>query len=134
MMPLSLSDILENKAVVVFSYGEDTITIQYRPYMNDRRFYKQLVTLSKRATMPKPEGIFKRLWWTVWRISERRLCVWYLNHVIIDWDVTEDGKQVEISKALKELPDVFIKRLYFALVAEVNEALVGSLNTDIKKK
>ena len=133
-MPLSLANILENKAVVVFSYGEDTITIQYRPYINDRRFYRRLVQLAQRTALKKPDNIFKQAWWYLWRVSERRLCYWYLRRVIQSWDVTQEGKPLSVVKGLRALPFLFVRRLYFALNAELNEAMRGSIDEELKKK
>ena len=133
-MPLSLSNILDNKAVVVFSYGEDTITIQYRPYVNDRHFYKRLMQLAQRTALKKPDNVFKQAWWYLRRVSEKRLCYWYLKRVILSWDLTQDGEPLSVKRGLRALPFLFVRRLYFALAAEMNEAMRGSISEELKKK
>ena len=131
---LSLSEILNNQKEVVFSFGEDTISITYKPYAFDKADWKQFFNLAKRVDMQRPDKFIDRIVWSVRKYPRMKLFKRYLKKTIVDWDLTDGKEKLSIDEGLNSLPAYFIEQLYKELMAEVTISTRRTLNTELKKK
>ena len=123
---LTINEILSNQKVVVFSYAEDTITITYKPYAMDSARLKRFGKLARwignkklpKFIKPKPIHLYRQ----------------FLQNVISDWDITADGKPVNVRDGLRQLPEAFIARLYVQMGQELVEVRQQTMSAEIKKK
>ena len=133
-MPLTLSEILSNEKVVVFSYGEDTITITYKPYAIRGKEREHIIKLAKRAELVRPKQPLARLVWHARRISKLKVYHLFLQTVLVRWDISENGKELSIAEGLERLPALFIERLYYSMAAEIVTVARETSAEPIKKK
>ena len=124
---LSINEILTNKKKVSFSYGEDTVTILYRPFVfkkkNEYKWVQRVLGWVKSDTQ---NNLKKQLI----RWAQRYI----LKKAIIEWDFTENGKPLSISRGLRIFPDFFLQQLYWSLVAEIVITSKQAMNEALKKK
>lgn len=133
-MPLTLSEILSNEKVVVFSYGDDTITITYKPYAIRGAQRKRIVKLAKRAELIRPKQPLARLSWYARRVSKLRVYKLFLQTVLVSWDISDGERQLGIAEGLNRLPALFIERLYYSIAAEIITVAKETSAEQLKKK
>jgi hypothetical protein len=119
---LTISEIHNNQKKVSFSYGEDTVTILYRPFVAKMKWqYKRIQFIAKLVDKGK--------------LKARRLHLAFLKLAIIDMNYTLDGELVEIPRnRIRMFDDLFLHKLYKALTDEVIYSTRERISAELKKK
>lgn len=115
-MPISLSDLFLGSKRVVFKWGEDSVTIEYKHNLltPPRRLF--LATSGHSSEMPVTED---SPWWA--EIRDRRdKYLECLVDVLVSWDVLgDDGEPVPISyETLDDLPAAFVAAIAEAILLD----------------
>ena len=131
---LSLSEILSNKKEVVFSFGEDTISIFYKPYALKGGDLNRLLVLSKRADLKKPEKLIDKIIWKIRKYPKTKLYKKFLEKIIISWDLTDGENEVGVKEGLDTLPVYFLHDLYWKMSNEIITATRQTIGAELKKK